>query len=279
MLYNDKFEFFSKTIPENIDPNTEIEIFGKKTTVGEIHELCPIREKKFSLYMDWDDICSYTSFGILDLINEAYPDKKIDLDIKSFFKRTEPYGLNYLKYICRETYNSATIEAIYQNYFTDICMRSPTTDLFKKIDRARLMFSSLTIGFRYDLPELTEFIMSIQKDKFGNKIACDYVILPDRESREKYYRRGTHDIYCVADAGQLYADLIHYDVKKKAIMTFEHHHGIHEFIFAIYVHEFLANEINGPNEISIQFMKEIPDEIGDKENESRSLEFKQRIGD
>ena len=93
----EKFEYKLNRDP-NLKPDTKIKIGDEEVNFDYITQNFPInKEQPISLLVYWDDICQYTSFALIEILNILFKtDAKID--IEHFFNRTNQYvyGIDYV---------------------------------------------------------------------------------------------------------------------------------------------------------------------------------------
>ncbi len=130
-MYKLRYEIDSNLV----DPNRKVMIAGHEITMGELHDLLPAHEKRFRMYIDFEDILMHTAVGFHSILTETLKFES-NFDFWAFIKRTDnPIGFDYVHKTFLPNLNKSTIRAIYERYFPEICSRSPKTPFFDRCTR------------------------------------------------------------------------------------------------------------------------------------------------
>jgi hypothetical protein len=279
MIFDEKFKFETHPIT-NIDPNQEFEVGGNKYTIAQLREVFPLQEKRFSCFIEWDDMCQYTAIGLYEILKENF-DKKVEFNIYDFFTRKDyPKGIDYVKKILFPSIPEKTINLIYKEKYGEICQMSPKTDFFSRMFLAKLVYESITFCFPYYDPSLDTFVKEIQHEFFHNKVICDYVILRTDAEKKEFYIKTNFDIYVISDAGTCYDTLLTNKKEDRSIITYDNHNGINEYIISIYLLYFESNDMYGPNRIALKFLSECYENIEpNPEFDNEMIQFEQRLNE
>ncbi|MGL4949618.1 MAG: hypothetical protein ACRC5M_04490 [Anaeroplasmataceae bacterium] len=257
VIYNQKFNI-NHIVDERLkDPNTKLKFGNNEFTLAEINNIIPSKEKKLDIFVEWDNMCQYTVFGMLDVINDIIKEKRT-IDIYSFLRREDyPLGLDYLKNVIYPDINPQLIDKVIEKFYVDITAKSPVTAFFNKINLMKFMLNSVTFMFRYDAPNLDSFVDEISKDKFDGKVNCKYVIYNSEEMEIAAIKEfSLKEMYVVPDMGLYYKSMIEFDKYNTTILSYRDHNGVNPYILAYYFNEFVYNDIVGPNDIILDFLEE-----------------------
>ena len=114
----EKFNFEIKKDPKLTD-DTEIKIGDKTVNYNYITDNFPInKDKPMNILVYWDDVCQYTSFALIEIINCLYK-CNAKIDIEHFFSRTNEYsdGMNYVYKLFEKSLKPKQIDQIKQKYY------------------------------------------------------------------------------------------------------------------------------------------------------------------
>lgn len=270
MIFNDSFKFTVNPV-EGVDIHKEFEVGGQKYTIAKLREMFPLQEDRYSCVVDWDDMCQYTAVGLSEALNEIY-NLNTEFNLVDFLSRTNyPNGIDYVKRMLYPNIPESTINEIYRKNYAKICQVSPKTEFFNRMFLAKLVYKSMTFIFPYEIPGLGAFVGDIEREIFTNKVSCDYIVLSNDEQKKEFYKKGTHDIYVVANGGICYEGLLLKNREDKLIITPDNHHGINDIILVMYLMVFEQNDLPGPNMISIQLLAELNEHFEPYEKDDKEI--------
>ena len=273
VIYNKKFKIEEHIDDELLDPNKKIKFGDGEYSLREIRNLIPSTEQKVRLFVEWDNMCQYTAFGVVEKLNELTGENR-QIDIKSFMRRDlYPNAIDYVKNIVYKDADSKLIDSIITKYYPEILQKSPITRFLSQINFLSFMSQSVTFMFKYDHPKIDDLLFDIQRNKFDDKVQCTKIILPDEKSEVNYIKlASTFDFYLVPDMGLYYQTFMNEGKHNTSIMGYRDHNGINRSIFALYVNAFYMDNLPGPNNIFLNFIDEYTITKEDKEyweNEDR----------
>jgi hypothetical protein len=258
--YKNTFQF-QHQIDDFLKSGNKIKFAGNEFSLSELNSLFPPTENKISLLIEWDNMCQYTAFGLVSVLNDlCETNEKIDL-VKFFERRDYPLGFDYVKKEIFPKIRGEIIDSVIINYYPEILESSPITKFFNSLNLLKFMLSSVTFLFHHDIPDeaLGDFMEDISFNKFNKEIGCDYIKIMKEENEIEFIKRTKFDLYVVPDAGLYYKTFLDKDIKERNILTYLLHNGISPLIIA-YLESTFKGIKNIPNNISIQYLTEIKEE-------------------
>lgn len=258
-IYIDKKFSFTHNIDEELlKPGKKLMFGGKECTLSQLNEILPPTENKINIFVEWDNMCQRTAFGLNTLLNEILEeDRKIDI-LKFFNRQDYPNGIDYVKNIIYNDCDNDLINTLISKKYSIITRKSPVTEFFDKLKLIKFMLSSVVFMFRYENASLKDFIKQIEDTVFDGKVRCDFKVLRTEEDEIKNIKNDIlYDLYVVPDAGLYYKTLIDLDKRNTTILTYSHHNGINPYLLSVYINKFLLEDLPGPNGIIINFLDEI----------------------
>ena len=273
VMYNQKFNV-SHYIDEKIkDPNFKLKFGNNEFTLAEINNILPSKEKKIDIFIEWENMCQYMSFGLVSVINEIINEER-KIDIRQFMERTEyPNGFDYVKNVIYPDLDPKLIDGVIKKYYTEIMSRSPLTDFFYKMNLMKFMLNSVTFMFRYDVEGLEKLVNEISNDKFNNEILCKCCVYSTEEMEiEAIKKMPLKELYVVPDMGLYYKAMIENDKECTTILSYLKHNGVNPYVLGYYFSDFICNGLDGPNNIDLSFIHEL--QYDEKELEKKKQEIR-----
>ena len=270
ILYDQKFNI-SHYVDEKLkDPNLKLKFGNNEFTMAEINNIIPSKEKKIDLFIEWDNMCQYTAIGLVSLLNELIKENR-SIDIKKFMERDEyPNGIDYVKNVIFSDLKPELIDKAIEKYYTKIMAKSPVTDFFQKLNLMKFMLNSVTFMFRYNIPGLSAFVDEISEDKFNHEIDCRFCVYTSEEMEiEAIKRFPIKELYVVPDMGLYYHTMMENKKECTNILSYVHHNGINPMILSYYFNDFINVGLEGPNNISLNFIHELKIKEDKKETADR----------
>jgi hypothetical protein len=257
-LFGQKYSINEVIDKEMMDGSKILDFNGFKVTVNELHDIFPLREQRMNIFIDFEDICVYTSLGLLNLINEILG-TSIKINKNEFLNREHyPHSIDYIIDILKKkNVSDDMINETYVNFYPEICKRSPTTSFFNNILMIKHMTSQLTVRFPFDRPDLPEFINEWNSKKFYNSIKCIYKVFKTQNEFKSYIMKSNDTIYVIGDMNEVYETFILNNIKNKSLLGYSQHNGLNPYLVYLYLENFPEKDEAGPNNISLRFMEEI----------------------
>lgn len=276
LTYDNKFKFIENIDEELKDPNKKIRFGDGEYTLREIRSLIPSREEKIRMFIEWDNMCQYTAFGLVEKLNEITKQNR-KINLHDFLRRKEyPNGIDYVKNVTYKDAKPELIDGILKKYYPEILQMSPQTNFLIQLNFMSFMTESVTFMFRFDHPQIENLLADISNVKFNNKVVVNKMVLPNEEAEKKYIKlASTFDYYLVPDMGLYYQELLNLNRNNTSIMGYRDHNGISDAIMAFYVNVFYKDNLPGPNNIYLAFLDEYKPTKEDEEkwDENRHIEL------
>jgi len=272
VLYDQKFDI-NHIIDEKLkDPNLKLKFGNNEFSLAEINNLIPSKEKKIDMFIEWDNMCQYSIFGIVSVINSLIKEDR-KFNFHDFVRRDKyPNSIDYVKKIIYPDIKPELIDKTIKKYYAEIMSKSPVTSFFTKLNLMKFMLNSVTFMFRYEVDGLDKLISEISEDKFNNEVTCKYSVYPSEEYEiEAIKKLPLKELYVVPDMGLYYQTMMENDKEYSTILSYRDHNGMNPIILAYYFEEFINNGLDGPNNISLDFLREYnPTEEDIKKEEQKN---------
>lgn len=150
-IQNDQQTEFKFNKDPKLKDDTVINVGKHKTTYGEISSTYPInKQEPIRLLVYWDDICQYTSLGLIEILNSLLKaDAKID--INHFLTRPNEYiyGIDYVKKLFEKSLTNKEISKIKQKYYWDILKISMKSTIFNSLGQTNSFYDRIGFYFPY----------------------------------------------------------------------------------------------------------------------------------
>lgn len=257
------YERFKPTY--NIDkvshPDSEVIKFcGRELTLGEIRDTySKFEETKYGMISFFDDVYQYTSLGLLDML---YDMLKVDepMDLKSFFKRKEVYGIDWVfNKVSKYGLTKDEIETFLMKRYDEVLDRSPVAKNINGLFKLREIMDRQILVFKYQFNGQDAFISYI-KSKYGHSEYTSLeVAYSHRKTELEFYKslpasKYTYfNVVACNDAQSLLDFIIEKDIKDTCILTSLYHSGIPNEDIVTYKDLF---DGIGPQNSRINYMKE-----------------------
>lgn len=269
VIYDQHFDMQHNIDEKLKDPNLKLKFGDREYSLAEINNLFPSTEKKIDMFIEWDNMCQYSAFGIISKVNEIIKEDR-KLNIHEFVRRDEyPNCIDYVKKAIYPDLDPNLIDGVITKFYSDIMARSPVTSFFAKMDLMKFMLNSVTFMFRYPIQGLNDFVENINETKFNSEVHCKAAVYQTEEEEIFAVKRfPLNEIYVVPDMGLYYKAMIDYDKRNTTLLSYENHNGMSPFILSYYLNDFVKAGLEGPNDINLSFLQEYsPDENDEKKLE------------
>lgn len=218
----------------NVDPNltddTKLQMGDNEVSYSDIKKFfSPRKQDPIRCLVYWDDICQFTSLGLIEVVNEiAKADAKID--IEHFLTRPNEYsyGIQYVYKLYEKVLNKAQIQQIKRTFYWDIMCRSLRSSLFTSILRLDTYFDRLGFYFPFpfenNLQLKTEFREIFFKNRGQDKLQFYYA--SDKIAFNDIIKKGGYNCVITPNISQTYEYILKNDLKRITIVGPEDHNGL-----------------------------------------------------
>ena len=223
----EKFEYKLNRDP-NLKPDTKIKIGDEEVNFDYITQNFPInKEQPISLLVYWDDICQYTSFALIEILNILFKtDAKID--IEHFFNRTNQYvyGIDYVYKLFEKSLDKKTIDTVRYKYYWKILEMSVRSSLFGSIIKSNTFISRIGFYFPFRFQNCESLKSGLNKHIFNDKNPDGVQFYyGDKVPFNDLLKNGYNSII-TPNVNTTYKYILDNNIKKIAIISTEAHNGI-----------------------------------------------------
>lgn len=161
----------------NLKDDTQIQMGKNTITYGELKEIYNNRRQEpINCLVYWDDICQFTSIGLIEVMNSLF-EGNYKVDLERFFTRSNEYdiGIKYVYEIFKNTVAKETINKIKQQFYWKIMQLSFKSSLFMGLTKMSNYFSSIGFYFPYKFPNCEMLRCDFEKVFFPSSVSQNKV--------------------------------------------------------------------------------------------------------
>lgn len=235
----DEIEFTLNKDPD-LKEDTILEMGDNKFTYGELLERHPIKTQdpnRSLIY--WDDVCQYTSIGLIEIINSlCKTNAKIDLE--HFFTRPNDYiyGISYVYKLYEGTIDKSTIDMIKRKYYWKIMMISLKSTVLQALLQTNSFYQSIGFFFPYRFDNCdklqAEFKDIFFKDKPFENLKFYYGMEGKRSFNQILYEDNYNSVI-TPNIVSVYESILDKKMKRISILGPVDHNGITEELKDIFI--------------------------------------------
>lgn len=250
-----EFQFIYKKDPE-LNPDTVIYNGKTETTYKNILEDFPInKDVPISVLVYWDDICQFTSIGLIEILNALFK-SNANIDLEHFFDRPNEYcdGMKYVYKIFEKTLKPEDIDKVKKANYWHLLEISLKSSLFTSLNRISSFINNIGFFFPYRFDNcdslrtgLNKFFFDDKKPDgvkfyYGNKIEFNSIL-----------KDGLYNSIVTPDITTTYKYILDNDLKRISIIGPDSHNNIDDELGELLVK---LNNVPKPNYCSVSIYKE-----------------------
>lgn len=228
MENKEEFEFIYNKDP-NLHNDTVIKVGDQETTYGDILKDFPIaKDSPISLLVYWDDVCQFTSIGLIEILNALFK-ANAKIDFEHFFSRPNSYsnGMNYVYKLFEKTLTKNQIDKVKKEKYWKILEISLKSSIFASLTRINTMIDRIGFYFPYKFINCDSLRMGLNKFFFNDKkpdgVRFYYQI--DREFNS-ILKDGMYNSIITPNITGTYKYILDNNIKKISIIGPDAHNGI-----------------------------------------------------
>lgn len=255
MENNEDFEFNVKIDPK-LTPETDIKVGKDTVKYSYITENFPInKDVPISILVYWDDICQFTSIGMIEILNSLFEsDAKIDLE--HFFTRPNEYcyGMDYVYKVFEKTIPKQTIDKIKRKYYWKLLEISVKSAVFASLNRISSFIDRIGFYFPYKFDNCDSLEAGLNKYFFNDKKQYGVKFYYSTENKfNELLKTECFNSIITPDIVSTYKYILENDLKRIAILAPEDHNNLNDELKDLL--KKMANHPK-PNYCSISLYKE-----------------------
>lgn len=223
----EKFNFEIKKDPKLTD-DTEIKIGDKTVNYNYITDNFPInKDKPMNILVYWDDVCQYTSFALIEIINCLYK-CNAKIDIEHFFSRPNEYsnGMNYVYKLFEKSLNPKQIDQIKQKYYWKILEMSVKSSIYTSLMKINTFISRIGFVFPYKFDNCDSLRLGLNKCIFNNTKQDGVVFYYDNEREFNSILNDGYNCIITPNVSKTYKYILDNDITHISIIGPEDHNGM-----------------------------------------------------
>lgn len=147
---NEDFKFEINRDPK-LTPDTDIKIGKDTVKFSYIEENFPInKDIPISILVYWDDVCQYTSIGMIEILNALFQ-SNAKIDFEHFFERPNDYcyGMDYVYKVFEKTIPRQTIDKVKKQKYWQLLEISVKSAVFASLSRVSSFINKIGFYFPY----------------------------------------------------------------------------------------------------------------------------------
>lgn len=226
---NENFEYKLNRDSE-LQPDTKIKIGDKEVNFDYITENFPInKDQPVSMLIYWDDICQYTSFGLIEIINTLYK-TNAKIDVEHFFNRTNQYiyGIDYVYKLFENSLDKETIDKIRYKYYWKILEMSVKSSLFGSIIKTNSFISRIGFYFPFRFKNCESLKIGLNKHIFNDKNPNGVTFYYGDQIGFNELLKNNYNSIVTPNISTTYNYILDNKLKKITIIGTEEHNGLSE---------------------------------------------------
>lgn len=248
---------------ENIDPkmndDTVIEREnGFEYTYKDIKTSFPIhRQEPIRCAIYWDDICQFTSIGLIELVNDiCQSNAKIDLKHFMYRPNEYAYGIKYVYKLFENVLTKEQINEIKKNFYWRIMLTSLRTELFMGLIRMDTYFDRIGFYFPYKFENSEILKQDLKKIFFKNSVEekIFFYYASDGVSFNSLLKQGYNSII-TPNITDTYEYILNNKLEKITMVGPSMHNGISDELYNMFCK---YSKLPRPNKCQISLFDEFP---------------------
>lgn len=170
MEENEEFKFELKRDPQ-LKPDTNILIGDKTIKFSDLEDNFPInKDNPISLLVYWDDVCQFTSIGLIEVLNALFK-SNAKIDFEHFFERPNDYcyGIEYVYKLFEKTIPKQIIDRVKKEKYWKLLEISVKSSVFASISRISTFIQHLGFFFPYKFDNCDSLRLGLNKFFYNEK--------------------------------------------------------------------------------------------------------------
>lgn len=170
MENKEEFEFIYKRDP-NINDNTDFTVGDETVKYQDIVNSFPInKDIPISILIYWDDICQFTSIGLIEALNVLFQ-SNAKIDLEHFFTRPNLYsnGMNYVYKMFEKTLTKDKIDMVKKEKYWQILEISLKSSIFASLIKISNYIDRIGFYFPYEFPNCISLKSGLNKFLFNDE--------------------------------------------------------------------------------------------------------------
>jgi hypothetical protein len=249
---------FKHIVDPKLTENIDIKVGDKKiTNYSDIVEDFPInKDQPLNILVHWDDICQYTSIGLIEVLNNIFElDAKVDLE--HFFNRPNEYinGIKYVYKLFEKSLTADQINTVKKKFYWKILQISLKSELFTSLVRLNSMINNIIFYFPYKFENCETLKAGMIKlftanNKFHTKLNFEYA---DNKPFNSLIGDKCINSVITPNVVSVYNYILEENIKKVNIISTEEHNGIDEKLYELI---YRTTNLPKPNNCTIDLYRE-----------------------
>lgn len=233
-------------IPElemHVDPNlkddTVLQMGKNSITYGELKEMYNRQQDPINCLIYWDDICQYTSLGLIEVLN-ALSKTDVKVDLEQFFTRSNEYDIG-IKYVYKLFENKLSKEEINKTknmFYWKIMQLSFKSSLFLGLTKMSNYFTSLGFYFPCKFANCELLRSDLEKIFFPSSLTTKkvnfYYGKEDDIGFNNVLKNNNYNSIITPNIVSTLDFIIKNDLKKITIIGPDNHNGIDEELYNMF---------------------------------------------
>ena len=224
-------------VDPNLKDDTVLQMGNNQVTYGELKDMYKvINQEPIRCLIYWDDVCQYTSLGLIEVINALFKtDAKIDFE--HFFTRPNDYiyGIEYVYKIFENVLKPQEIDKIKRKYYWKIMEISLKSMVFNSSVRINNFYERIGFYFSYHFKN-SDMLRAGFKETIFTKIPLENIRFYYGETDGGFndiLKKDSYNSIITPNIKGTYEYIINNDLKKIAIIGPEDHNGMTEEIYEV----------------------------------------------
>lgn len=240
------------TLGETVDSNTEfienkddilktdpdIKIGDATVKYSDISNMYPVNKQvpvKMLIY--WDDLCQYTSLGLIDLINKIFGTNE-KVDIEHFLTRNNQYinGMNYVYEVFKNVLTKDQINDIKHKFYWNLIEMSLKSSVYESVININTFFNKLTFYFPYKFKNCEKLEMGLRKifnPSESHQTQFSFAYRTDIGFND-LLKQGNYNSVMTPSAGSTYKYILDNNLKKIDIFSSLDHNGMDDELISLF---------------------------------------------
>jgi len=235
-MRDDEVDIKMKVDP-NLKDDTELQMGDNKVTYGELKDMYNVvNQEPIRCLVYWDDVCQYTSLGLIEVIN-ALVDTDAKIDLEHFFTRPNDYvyGIEYVYKLFEHALKPQEIDMIKRKYYWKILQLSLKSMVFNSIIKINNFYERIGFYFPYHFKN-EDMLRAGFKETIFTKMPMENIKFYFAESDGGFndvMKKGCYNSVITPNIKSTYEYIIANDLKRIAIIGPEDHNGMTDEIYEV----------------------------------------------
>jgi hypothetical protein len=230
---------FQMNVDPNLKPDTVLQMGDNKITYSDLQTGFGLQKAEpLKCLIYWDDICQYTSLGLIEVIN-ALLKANAKLNVEHFFNRSNEYdyGIKYVYKVFEKIATKQAIDEIKEEFYWKIMQISLKSELFASLLKIDSCFNKVGFYFPFRFENCEALKTELNALFFKNHGMNDNVhfyYANDKRSFNSLIKDENYNSVITPNIGATYAYIIENKLKRINIIGPDAHNGLTPELYQLF---------------------------------------------